>query len=227
MENLISVKKILNINNEYYLFTGNIIGESNIYNPKEINYQILNSSKIKLFSLKDNNRITACAFYEKEDKKIIIYTGTEKGSIAIYEEKEVNRGKFNYINIIHPHTKQINYLNVNLTLNMLIDCSNDNLINLYIIPSLKIVRSIYNDTSLIIEKVFLSSSPLPSFITYSRDNHLVSYSINGKKLTSVYINNEFNEPSDISGNFVDYFIYRKGKNFLSFNIKKLPYLTDV
>ena len=227
MENLISIKKILNINNEYYLFTGNIIGESNIYNPKEINYQILNSSKIKLFSLKDNNRITACAFYEKEDKKIIIYTGTEKGSIAIYEEKEVNRGKFNYINIIHPHTKQINYLNVNLTLNMLIDCSNDNLINLYIIPSLKIVRSIYNDTSLIIEKVFLSSSPLPSFITYSRDNHLVSYSINGKKLTSVYINNEFNEPSVISGNFVDYLIYRKGKNFLSFNIKKLPYLTDV
>ena len=28
-------------------------------------------------------------------------------------------------------------------------------------------------------------------------------------------------------NFVDYLIYRKGKNYLSFNIKKLPYLTDV
>ncbi len=227
MENLISIKNILNINNEYYLFTGNIMGESYIYNPKNLTYQLLNSSKIRLFSLKDHNRITASTFYKKEDTKIIIYTGTEKGSIVVYEEKDINIGKFKYTKIIHPHTKQINYLNVNLTLNMLIDCSNDNFINLYIIPSLKIVRSIYNDTSLIIEKVFLSSSPLPSFITYSRDNHLVSYSINGKKITSVYINNEFNEPLIVSGNFVDYLIYRKGKNYLSFNIKKLPYLTDV
>ncbi len=227
MEKLISTKKILNINNEYYLFIGNIMGESFIYNPKKFVYQMLNSSKLKLFSLKDHNRITACTFYEKEDKQLIIYTGTEKGSIVVYEGNDTNLSKFKYIKIIHPHTKQINDLNVNLTLNMLIDCSNDNLINLYIIPSLTIVRSIYNDTSLIIEKVFLSSSPLPSFITYSRDNHLVSYSINGKKITSVYINNEFIEPLVVSGNFVDYLIYRKGKNFLSFHIKKLPYLTDI
>ena len=42
-------------------------------------------------------------------------------------------------------------MNVNSNLNMLIDCSDDNYINLYSLPNFKIIRVIYNNN---IEKFF-------------------------------------------------------------------------
>ena len=47
---------------------------------------------------------------------------------------------------------------------MLIDSSNDGYINLYTLPKMEIVTSIYKED--IIKNIFLSSSPLPSFVIY-------------------------------------------------------------
>ena len=115
-------------------------------------------------------------------------------------------------------------MNVNQNLNMLIDCSNDGFINIYSLPNLKIIRVIYHN-DFIIEKIFLSSSPLPCFITYSNENKLTSYSINGEKLSYIDVENLFYEPMIItSDNFVDYLLYKYNKRYDSLIIRKLPYL---
>ena len=223
----ISKTIILNLKNEYFLYTGNIRGESYIYSPKDNYCQLLNLNENLLYKLNDHSRITSCCFYENEKGKILIYNGSEKGSILVYEKLNLNQNKFQFVKIIHPHTKQINYMNVNQNLNMLIDCSNDGFINIYSLPNLKIIRVIYQ-SNVIIKKVFLSSSPLPSFITYSSENKLTSYSINGTKLSCVNVENNFYEPLIItSDNFMDYLIYRYNRSYDSIIVKKLPYLGTI
>ena len=224
MEKEISKTIIFNLKDDYYLYTGNIRGESYIYSPKNNYFQLLNLNDDYLYKLNDHSRITSSSFYENEKGKIIIYNGSEKGSIIVYEEIDGKFNKFKFVKIIHPHIKQINYMNVNQNLNMLIDCSNDGFINIYSLPNLKIIRVIYHN-DFIIEKIFLSSSPLPCFITYSNENKLTSYSINGEKLSYIDVENLFYEPMIItSDNFVDYLLYKYNKRYDSLIIRKLPYL---
>ena len=78
-----------------------------------------------------------------------------------------------------------------------------------------------------INKVFLSSSPLPSFIVFSNNNELISYSINGYQISNYFIENDFDEPMILKGNnFEDYLIYKQ-KNYFQITAIKLPYLTEI
>ena len=209
----LSTREILNLNNNTYLYTGFFNGKSYIFNPSQLILLTLGENDYS--NLIDNNQITAFTFYESEKNNKILIFGTEKGSIKVFEE---------IIKHIHSHNKRINYMNVNSNLNMLIDCSDDNYINLYSLPNFKIIRVIYNNN---IEKVFLSSSPIPSFIIYN-NKILCCYSINGEKLSELFIQNDFEDPLIIKGkNFIDYLVYKNKKNYNTTIIRKLPYLDEV
>jgi WD40 repeat protein len=138
-----------------------------------------------------------------------------------FEEKEIK-----YFNIIHPHSKEILSIDSNINLNILIDSSYDGYINLYTIPDLNIVRSIYNNPNkLIIEKVLLSSTPLPSFLTYSNEKEFKVYSINGKELYNEFIEDDFINPQiQTDEDFVDYLIYESNEINHNIVVRQFPYL---
>ena len=220
-------------NNSFFIITGFINGDiyflkiNEDFNIKRQNYNY-NKVEIRngnpLISKKDNSIIT-CIEIDKEEE--FIYAGTEIGSIIIF--KFIN-SMIQFFAIKNNHTDRINYINSNVRLNMFIDCSSDGYINLYIMPKVQLVRSLYNDYSygIFIDFVFLSSSPLPSFTLHSNKNSFICYSINGDKLDIVKEKNIEENPFIISPivyynhDFMDYLIYGTGNNYL--RIRKFPYM---
>ena len=87
---------------------------------------------------------------------------------------------------------------------MLIDSSNDGYINLYTLPKMEIVTSIYKED--IIKNIFLSSSPLPSFVIYI-NNKFDCYDINCENINiqSSYYNIIIEDDIDLinNSNFID------------------------
>ena len=75
---------------------------------------------------------------------------------------------------------------------MFISSSKDFYINLHTIPNFHLVNSI--KISFFINNVFLSNSPLPSFVCYSNEkNNFFCFNINGKKLNE---NDDFNDENN-------------------------------
>ena len=112
--------------------------------------------------LPDKSMILIIYIDKNEDN---LYIGTENGSLIIYSINEmINKVIFSANSFLH-HSKKINHINVNNELNMLITCSEDCFVNLYTLPKIELINSIYRKD--IINYVFLSSSPLPSFVTFS------------------------------------------------------------
>ena len=113
-----------------------------------------------------------------------LYIGTENGSLIIYNMEEIiQKDGLDYPKYFLHHSKKINFINVNNDLNMLIDCSDDGYINLYTLPKMELVNSIYRED--IIYNVFLSSSPLPSFITFSNKKFFDCYNINCENINAI------------------------------------------
>ena len=96
-----------------------------------------------------------------------LYIGTNNGSIIIYNIEEIKNNIFNPTYYLY-HLDKINCIYVNNELNILIDSSNDGYINLYTLPKMEIINSIYKED--IVKNIFLSSSPLPSFVIYININ---------------------------------------------------------
>ena len=213
-----SIKIISRISDKSILFSGLINGNSYLYTINTKNFK-------KLKNNQDNSRITAYNIFNPELDVSFLYLGTERGSIIIYI-KESLESEINYYNIIRPHSKEIISINSNINLNMLISSSYDGYIHLYVIPSLKIIRSIYiNPNNILIEKVFLSSTPLPCFLLFSNEKQFICYSINGEKLYDDYIEDDFIYPQVFTGNnFIDYLIYNSSENTYNIIIRQFPYM---
>ena len=130
----------------------------------------------------DKSIITIVYVDKNEDN---IYIGTQNGSLIIYSMDDIisKESSFSPKYFLH-HSKKINHINVNNELNMLITCSNDKYVNLYTLPKIELVNSIYRKD--IVNYVFLSSSPLPSFVTFSDNKKSFDcYNINCECINSI------------------------------------------
>ena len=166
-------------------------------------------------SKRDNSLISIMKI-DKEENFII--AGTEKGSLIIYI---INDEKVIFYKIINYNLKKINNIYINSTLNMFIDYSDDNYINLYTLPNADITYSIFENN---VNFILLSNSPLPSFLI-CQNKILKFYNINGKKLKKLEIEEGIKNPFIYtSKNFVDYLVYRS--NFERLVIRKFPYLNE-
>ena len=126
--------------------------------------------------------ITTMAISKSEE---FLICGTKLGVVIIFTvyEKviEIKQKKFLY-------TEEVTSITINDTLNMFASASKDGYIMINTLPSLELVRSIKvkidnnkkNLTNIFANKIFLSSSPLPSIVIYSSQLKIFkSYSING------------------------------------------------
>ena len=168
-----------------------------------------------------------------KDEKILL-CGTKTGYIICFS---VNGLSLNIIKKINYHYDEITSININDDLNMFATSSLDGYVNLHILPSLELVRSIKicntnmnsyyeNESNLYYaDKVFLSSSPLACITIF----------ISSKKIfRSFTINGEFIEDSQETNNsnyikspiifkdldFEEYIMY--GTNDGRIKIRKFP-----
>ena len=178
-----------------YLFTGDVFGNLSIYRKKD---------KIEMPNLMNINR----DFYELNLEKQYL------------DELENN----NYILLkqLSDHTKEIIYIDYNPRLNLLADCSMDGFINLYTMPSLKLIRAIQTkDLNIqgIIYKIALISNPFPLLCCVSKLKVFV-LDINGEFIKSFDINKDTDVEFCVdknSGRIREYIIFIKN------NIQKAEY----
>ena len=125
-----------------------------------------------------------------------LFCGSQCGNIIIFE---VNGPKLSLYKVLYDHSDSITSIAIDENLNMFASSSKDGYINIYILPSFKLVRSLlisnisdYNSDFENIEKtkkgeflfankIFLSSTPLPCYTIYIKEKHLFkTFSINGE-----------------------------------------------
>ena len=197
-------------------------GEKNI-NSKYL--EIINNHKKKPLSFfgfigiknKDNNIIEK----KMNNDFSYIFTGDVFGNLSVYKKnnniisnnnkKEVNEVRYdsilldeiknNYIlvKILTDHTNEIKYIDYNPRLNLLVDCALDGFINLYTMPTLKLILSIQiSDFSInfnqFINYVLLISNPFPMICCITCSETLI-FDINGKLINK--LNNKENQEMSI------------------------------
>ena len=125
-----------------------------------------------------------------------LFCGSKYGNIIIFE---VNGPNLNIYKVLYDHSDTITSIAINENLNMFASSSKDGYINIYILPSFKMVRSVLiskisdynsdfennektkNEEFLFADNIFLSSTPLPCYTIYITEKHLFkSFSINGE-----------------------------------------------
>ena len=176
----------------------------------------------KKYPFKLEEPILALAIDEEEK---YLFVGNSLGNIIIYQ--------INFISddweIILNNTDQlseISHINVNNELNLWSSSTNNGFINLYTIPSFKLVRSIKTRATKL-EYAFLSTSSLPSILvidTYHKYTEIYSYSINGTFLKYEKEEDTLLSPIIIKdSNFNEYIVYIcENKNNIT--IRNLPFL---
>ena len=163
---------------------------------------------------KFNSNISAWSIYITSKNKIYLILGIENGIILLYKKKE--NDEFDLVKIINNHSKKIKYININDNLNMFIECSEDNYINLYTLPNLKLIHSMKIPNT---EFVLLTSSPLIGFIVIT-NKEIFMFTINGDLVYYINNNIKFVEPKIINDDeFNDYLYDTKTKELI-----KIPLL---
>ena len=159
----------------------------------------------------DNSEITAISI----DYSYIIY-GTKLGSLIFYKN-----GQQYFEKIIHNHVKKILDIYHNITLHLTISSSEDGYINIYKMPDAVLINSIY-DCNFFADRVFISNSPLPSFIIYNNNNKIFRvYSINGRKIREKEIDNVNDINIGRDENFIEYLRINNSMYY------KLPFLDKI
>ena len=165
-------------------------------------------------SILDNSEITSTSF----DKFFLF--GTKLGSILIYKS-----GKDRIDKLIHNNTKEILCLEQNNILNIFISSSKDGYINIYTLPNVRFINSIFLPY-FNADKILISFSPIPSFIIYNEyKKAFKSFSINGRSLLNYdkYIFNTKEIKLELSDNFIEFLIINNDYN----KKYKMPFLDDL
>jgi hypothetical protein len=145
-------------NNNLYLFIGDVFGNLYVYN-KDCKIQTINN----------NN---------KEIK--------EKNFDKDYLDK-IRNGEFILMKILRDHSNEITYIDYNPRLNLVVDYALDGYINIYTMPTLKLIHVIQTKDFGINEKInflILISNPFP-MITCICFSNLFVFDINGKLINKL------------------------------------------
>ena len=158
-----------------------------------------------------------------KDEKYI-FAGSMLGSIVIYKNNETSWKKKYQIN--DHYNAPITSLYHNDILNLWGSSGYDGYINLYTFPSNKKISSIkLDEDSIIADYIFISSSPLPCFIVYCKNNYtFYTYSLIGNLICKICeIDSEIFSPKIIrESNFGEVLIYGNDKGQI--NMRFLPSL---
>ena len=162
----------------------------------------------------DNSKITAISI----DKYFIF--GTRLGSILVCKS-----GRDRMEKMINNNSKKIIAIEQNFILHIFISSSEDGYINIYTLPNVNMINSIYIPY-FYVNYILISHSPIPAFLIYNINKKAFkSFNINGRSLLSYdkYISN-VNEPKLIKNEF--------GIEYLKINNNdkkkyKMPFLEDM
>ena len=127
---------------------------------------------------------------EIDKKQKSLFCGTKNGNLLYYK---LNENIIEYKKCLNLFDDEILSISINETLNMFAVSSRDGFINLHILPSFKLVRTIClnknkeNYEELIYaDNIFLSSSPLACITLYINSKKLFkSYTINGEIISEI------------------------------------------
>ena len=216
--------------NKYMLkggfWDGRLEINSIIIEPKEkekyfSNYIFINEGPIICMEMTKNEKILLC--------------GTKNGYLICFS---INGPNLKLKKIIYNHNDEITSININDNLNMFATSSLDGYINMHILPSFDLVRSIkisvankhffygnYDDEFYYANNVFLSSSPLPCITAFISSRKLFrTYTLNGEFVEDREETNDSNyiKCSIIFNdlNFQEYLIY--GTDDGRIKIRKFP-----
>ena len=176
----------------------------------------------KLIPFKTEEPILSLAIDEEEK---YLFVGNSIGNIIVYK---ISFDVFEWEIIINntDQLSEISHININRNLNLWLSASIDGFVNIYTLPTFKLVRSI-KTKSRKLEYAFLSTSNLPSIVIIDMHNkyrNIYSYSINGKFLKSEKEEDTLLNPIIIKDlNFNEYMLYIC-KNNNSVVIRNLPFL---
>ena len=172
--------------------------------------------------------------YSSKEKTFIC--GSIEGNLYIYK---LNNYVPEFIKGLYLFDEEITSIYINDNLNMFCVSSKDGFINLHVLPSFDLVRTIYlnkkdndkyfnkdtNSYRLFANNIFLSNFPLPCITAFINSNKLfISYTINGKLISEVNeCDNSYKIKSPIiytNHNFQDILIY--GTNDGLIKLRKFP-----
>ena len=203
----------------------------------EINHLNADNKNEKIVPLQtifnpDYSPITVMKMSKNEN---LILCGTKDGILISYKknnEKNYEHNKSYYI-----FDDEITSISINEKLNMFAVSSINGFINLYIVPSFKLVRAISlnkskkeKDELLYADHIFLSNSPLACLTLYNNSKRLFkSFTINGEFICEI---NETDDSSKIKSpiiysnySFQDILIYGTNDGFIK--MRKFPEMTLV
>ena len=171
---------------------------------------------------------------EMSENEKVLFCGTKDGIVISYK---LNAKNIEYKKSLHLFDDEITSISLNENLNMFAVSSKDGFINLHILPSYKLVRTIclnkkesqnQKNDLLYAEKIFLSNSPLPCLVLYIKTERIFkSFTINGEFICEI---KETNDSSKIkspivytNNNFQDILLYGIDDGFIK--IRKFPEMT--
>ena len=168
--------------------------------------------------------------FAKSEK--LLFCGTRDGTLILYKLSEKN---IEYKKSLYLFNDEILSISINDKLNMFAVSSRDGFINLHILPSFNLVRTIYLNLNIKEEKsflhadnIFLSNSPLACITIYISSKKIFkSYTINGEFICEIKESNDsYKIKSPIiytNNNFQDILIYGTNDGFIK--IRKFPEMT--
>ena len=187
--------------------------------------KILNFAKnifTKKFPFKTEEPVFALAIDEEEK---YLFAGNSIGNIIIYK---IDFDAYEWEILLNntDQLSEISHIHVNNELNLWLSATLNGYINLYTIPSFKLIRSLKTKAKNL-EYAFLSTSTLPSILIinkHSKFREIYSYSINGKFLKYEKEENSLLNPIIIKDSYFNEYLVYICKNNNSIIIRNLPFL---
>ena len=195
-------------NNDQYLIEGGFI------NGEMVISDLVKIKGYLLFNDYDHSPVIEIKINKEENIGIV---GNLLGNIYIYKVKEYF---WDYKKKINIHNQKINSIFISDELNAFISSSNDNYVNIFSLPTCKVIHSLFVEEP---EIALLSSRPLASCLIYSnKDRKLMIYSVNGHLVKEMEINQKPECPIIYTNKyFRDHLIFVKSGSIF---IYSLPYL---